>query len=191
MPSTRPRRPDMSLLMSPTLPLGTVMCSVTIGSNSAWLGLLEHVAKGHRAGRLEGRFRAVDIVILAEMHFDADVLHLVAGNHAALQPLHKSLFHRRQKVVGNRAADDRIDPQKIVLVVVMKFAACAGSVPWWRTPSGSCLSGRETCGCALRRTGRGRPIAFCAGNCPRPSAAPFRDREFSARACRLPLCRAA
>ena len=33
----------------------------------------------------------------------------------------KALFHGRQKVVGNRAADDRIDPQEVVLFVVVEF----------------------------------------------------------------------
>ena len=85
MPSTRPRRPDMSLLISPTLLLGTVMSIVTIGSNSDGLACWKHVAEGHRTGRLERGFRAIDSMILAEVHFDADVLHLVAGDHAAVQ----------------------------------------------------------------------------------------------------------
>ncbi len=108
--------------MSPTLLLGTVMCSVTIGSKQRRLGFLEHVAEGHRAGGFEGGFGAIDIVILAEVDFDADVLNLIAGDHAALQAFHKAFFHGGQKVVRNGAADDGIDPQEVVLFVVVKFA---------------------------------------------------------------------
>ena len=45
MPSTRPRRPDMSLLMSPTLLLGTVISIFTIGSNSAGLACWKTLRK--------------------------------------------------------------------------------------------------------------------------------------------------
>ena len=93
------------------------------------LGLLEHVAEGHRAGRLERRFRAVDGVVLAEVDFDAHVLHLIAGDHAAFDPLLESLFHRRQEVAGNRAADDRVDPEEIVLRIVVSTPSSRGNGP--------------------------------------------------------------
>ena len=128
--------------------------------------------------------------MLAEVDFDADVLHLIAGDHAALEPLLESLFDGRQKVVGNRAADDRIDPQEIVLRVVVKLLASKGSAPWCRISRDRCRAEAGTCGCALRRTGRGRPIASCGDSFPRPWPESFRDRESSAPWCRLRLCRA-
>ncbi len=77
----------MSLVMSPTLPLGTVISIFTIGSRSPGLACMEDVAEGHRAGRLEGLLRAVDRVVLAEVDLDGNVLHLVAGDHAPLHAL--------------------------------------------------------------------------------------------------------
>ena len=60
-------------------------------------------------------------MVLAEVDFDAHVLHLVAGDHAALQPLLEPLFDGRHEVAGNHAADDRVDPQEVVGLVVVVF----------------------------------------------------------------------
>ena len=87
----------------------------------AGLGFLEHVAEGHRTGRLEGRFRAVHRVILAEVDLHADVDHAAAGDHAAGDPLLEPLFHGGQEVVGNGAAHDRVHPEEVGLLVVVVF----------------------------------------------------------------------
>ena len=57
--------------------------------------------------------------MLAEVHFDAQILHHVAGDHAADEPLLESFFDGRHEVAGNHAADDRVDPQEVVLLVVV------------------------------------------------------------------------
>ncbi len=58
-------------------------------------------------------------MVLAEVHFDAHVLHLVAGDHAAVDPFLEALFDGRHEVAGDHAADDRVDPEEVVLLVVV------------------------------------------------------------------------
>ena len=96
------------------------MCSFTIGSSRLGLRLLEHVGERLPAGDAERRFVRVDRVVLAEVDLDADVLHRVAGDHAGRDLLQEALFDRRQEVAGDRAADDRVDPQEVVLLVVVR-----------------------------------------------------------------------
>ena len=90
----------MSLVMSPTLLLGTVISIFTIGSSSAGLACWNTLRKAIEAGRLEGLLRAVHRMVLAEEDLDADVLHLVAGDHAPLQPVLKPFSTAGRKLLG-------------------------------------------------------------------------------------------
>ena len=110
----------MSLETSPTLPTGTVMCIFTIGSSKLGRASRNTFANALPAGDAKRRFVGIDRVVLAEMHFDADVLHRVAGHDARRDFLQKALFDRRHKVAGNRAAHHRIDPEEIVLLVEVR-----------------------------------------------------------------------
>ncbi len=60
-------------------------------------------------------------MVLAEVDFDAQVLHLVAGDDAAIQPLLEALFDGRHEVAGNHAAHDRVDPQEVIAFVVVEL----------------------------------------------------------------------
>ena len=59
-------------------------------------------------------------MVLAEEDLDAHVLHLVAGDHAPFQPIAKALLDGGHEVAGNRAADDRVDPEEVVRLVVVR-----------------------------------------------------------------------
>ncbi len=60
-------------------------------------------------------------MVLAEVDFDADILHAVSGNHAALQPVAEPLLHGGHEVARDRAAHDRVDPEEVVRLVVVNF----------------------------------------------------------------------
>ena len=59
-------------------------------------------------------------MVLAEVDLDANVLHRVAGDDARCDLLQEALLDRRHEVAGDRAADDRVDPQEIVLRVIVR-----------------------------------------------------------------------
>ena len=98
---------------------GTVTSRWTIGSSSTGRAARNAVLEGDPAGRLERRFRAVHVVVLAEVDLDGHVLNAIARQRAALQQLLAALLDRRHELVRNRAADDGVDEAEVVLRVVV------------------------------------------------------------------------
>ena len=109
MPSTRPRRLDMSLITAPTKASGTRIDDLVDRLEQLHLPLLGGVLERHRAGGLERGVGGVDAVRLAVEERDPEVDHLVAGDEAALHLGAHALLHRRDVVVRHRAADDLVD----------------------------------------------------------------------------------
>ena len=79
------------------------------------MGRQDRVLERHAAGGLERGFRAVDVVVLAEVDLDRHVLHAVAGQGAALEQFLAALFDGGDELVRDRAADDVVDEREIVV----------------------------------------------------------------------------
>jgi len=105
--------------MAPVYLVGTVTSRSTIGSISTGRAASIAFLKASRPGRLKRRFRAVHVVVLAEVDLDRDVLHPVAGQRPAVEQFLAALLDRRQELGRDRAADDVVDECEVVLRLVV------------------------------------------------------------------------
>ena len=122
------------------------------------LGVLHGRLEGLAGGQLERHFRRVDVVIGAVVHRHLEIHHREARQEAVGRGFDDALFHRRNVLPRNGAAED--------LVGELELRRRAAAAP---------------CGSSNRRTGRGRRSASCAGPARRPCRGSFRDRESWAR----------
>src|SRR5262249_29617782 len=70
---------------------------------------------GHRAGDLEGKLRAVDVVRGAVYELDADVDHRIAGVDAARERLLDALLDGGDELARDRSALDLVDEVESLL----------------------------------------------------------------------------
>src|ERR1700674_2594025 len=72
-------------------------------------GLFQRILETHRGRYLKGHVRRIDIVIAAFVNRYPQVDQRIAGEEAFREGIAHALFHRRDELARNRAADDLID----------------------------------------------------------------------------------